>query len=128
MPNPLSQDIRHRFQLLHKEGRSAREIGRRLLISAATAVRYADNLRQGHDLTPASNSRRRGHGRLVPFEGFFMELVEQDPDITLKELRAALFEAHGVQASLSGIDIVLRRIGYTYKKRASSRMNATSLT
>jgi transposase len=57
-----------------------------------------------------------------------MELVEQDPDITLKELRAALFEAHGVQASLSGIDIVLRRIGYTYKKRASSRMNATSLT
>ena len=42
MPNPLSQDIRHRFQLLHKEGRSAREIGRRLLISAATAVRYAN--------------------------------------------------------------------------------------
>ena len=60
MPNPLSQDIRHRFQLLHKEGHSAREIGRRLLISAATAVRYADSLRRGRDLTPASNSRMAG--------------------------------------------------------------------
>ena len=126
MPKPLSSDIRHRFQLLHKEGHSAREIGRRLLISAATAVRYADALRQGHDLTPALNSRRRGHGRLVAFEGFFAELVEQDPDLTLKELRAALFEAHGIQASLSGIDIVLRRLGYTYKKRTSSRMNEAS--
>lgn len=60
MPSPLSQNIRRRFQLLHKEGHSAREIGRRLLISAATAVRYSDNLRQGHDLTPALNSRRCG--------------------------------------------------------------------
>lgn len=126
MPNPLSQDILHRFQLLHKEEHSAREVGRRLLISAETAVRYANNLRRGHDLTPALNSRRRGHDRLVPFEGFFTELVEHDPNFTLKELRAALFDAHGIQASQSDIDIVLRRLGYTYKKRASPRMNEAS--
>ena len=35
MPAPLSPDIRNRFQVLHREGLSAREIGRRLLISAA---------------------------------------------------------------------------------------------
>ena len=35
MPNPLSQDIRHRFQALHEEGHSAREIGRRLFVAAA---------------------------------------------------------------------------------------------
>jgi len=127
MPKPLSQDIRHRFQALHEEGHSAREIGRRLLISAATAVRFAARLRQCGDLVPAVNPRRRGHGRLVPYEGFFAELVDQAPDITLKDLRAALFEAHGVQASRSGIDCVLRRLGYTYKKRASSRMNDVNL-
>lgn len=126
MPSPLSQDIRRRFQALHEEGHTAREIGRRLLISAATAVRFAASLRRGEDLVPVVNSRRRGHGRLVPFEGFFAELVEQDPDITLKELRAALLEGHGVKASLSGIDIVLRRLGYTYKKRASLRMNGAN--
>ena len=86
MPAPLSPDIRNRFQVLHREGLSAREIGRRLRISAATAVRFADRLRRTGDLAPAANPRRRGHGRLVPYEGFFAGLVEQDPDITLKEL------------------------------------------
>jgi transposase len=62
MPAPLSPDIRNRFQVLHREGLSAREIGRRLLISAATAVRFADRLRRTGDLAPAVNSRRQGHG------------------------------------------------------------------
>ncbi|MFQ1702915.1 hypothetical protein ACJ5NV_20255 [Loktanella agnita] len=127
MPAPLSSDIRHRFHALHQEGHSAREIGRRLLISAATAVRFAKQLRRTGGLTAARNSRRRGHGRLVPYEGFSKELVEQDPDITLKELQAALLEAHGVHASLSGIDVVLRRLGLTYKKRALSQMKGANL-
>ena len=126
MPAPLSLDIRHRFQALHREGHSAREIGRRLLISAATAVRYAACLRNTGNLMPTANSRRQGHGRLVPYEDFFTELVEQDPDITLKELQAALLEAHGVQASLSGIDVVLRRLDLTYKKRASSQKSGAN--
>ena len=46
MPAPLSADIRNRFQTLHLEGHSARQIGRRVLISAATAVRYAACLRK----------------------------------------------------------------------------------
>ena len=62
----------------------------------------------------------------MPCEGFFAELMELDPDITLKELQAALLEAHGVQASLSGIDVVLRRLDLTYKKRASSRMSGAN--
>ena len=56
-------------------------------------------------------------------------MVEQAPDIILKVLQTALLEAHGVgvKASLSGIDIVLKRLGYTYKKRASLRMNNENL-
>ena len=126
MPAPLSPDIRNRFEVLYQEGLSAREIGRRLLISAATAVRYAACLRKTGNLMPAANSRRQGHGRLVPYEGFFAELVKQAPDITLKELQAALLKAHGVQASLSGIDVVLRRLDLTYKKRASSRTSGAN--
>ena len=77
MPAPLSPDIRNRFQVLHQDGLSAREIGCRLLISAATAVRFAACLRKTGNLMPATNSRRQGHGRLVPYEGFFAELVEK---------------------------------------------------
>jgi len=72
MPAPLSPDIRLCFQVLLREGYSARETGRRLLMSAATAVRFAACLRQTGSLTPATNSRRQGHGRLVPYEGFFL--------------------------------------------------------
>ena len=126
MSQPLSQDIRRRFMELHREGYSARSIGQRLMISAATAVRFAAILRNGGDLTPKPNPRRTGDGRLVPYSSFFVELVEQDPDITLKELQGALWDAHGVWASISGIDSLLRRLGFTYKKISSLRMNAVN--
>lgn len=39
MPNPLSVDICARFERLSAEGLSGREVGRRLLIAAASASR-----------------------------------------------------------------------------------------
>ena len=77
-------------------------------------------------LRPAPNPRNTGRGRLAPYQDFLIELVQQDPDITLKELQKALADAQGVVASLSGIDQALKRLGYTYKKRASLRMNASA--
>ena len=95
MPNPLSLGIRRRFQKLYEQGLSAREAGRRLMISAATSARFGKKLREGAPLVPAENRRSRGKGRLAPYESFFEELVSQDPDITLRELRGALEDAHG---------------------------------
>lgn len=125
MPNALSADIRDRFRLLYGEGMSGREIGRRLMISAASASRLAQKIKRGVSLDPALNRRKTGCGKLAPFHDFLVELVHQDPDITLAELCDALEHAHGVRASVSGIDQVLRRLGYTYKKRASLRTNAS---
>ena len=86
------------------------------MIWAATAVRFAAKLRAGEDLILLPDRRRTGEGKLVRYEGFFAELVEQDPGITLRELQAALPDAHGVTSSTSGIDGLLRRLGFTYKK------------
>jgi hypothetical protein len=36
-------------------------------------------------LTPAQNPRNTGHGRLAPYHGFLIELIHQDPDITLTQ-------------------------------------------
>ena len=124
MPNPLSADICSRFEALFAEGLSGREIGRRLMISAASASRLSQKLRQGLRLTPADNPRNAGLGRLAPYHDFLVELIHHDPDITLKELQGSLADAHDVTASVSGIDQALRRLDYTYKKRASLRMNA----
>ena len=126
MPNPLSDDVRARFEMPVAEGFTGREIGRRLMISAASASRLSQKLKQGLRLTPAQNPRNTGHGRLAPFHGFLIELIHQDPDITLKELQGALSDAHDVTASVSGIDQALKRLGYTYKKRASLRMSTNA--
>jgi len=57
MPNPLSADIRTRFEALFAKGLTGREIGRRLMISAASASRLSQKLKQGLRLAPAKNPR-----------------------------------------------------------------------
>lgn len=126
MPKPLSADIRDRFRRLFEDGVSGREAARRLMISAASSSRLAGRLKRGASLQPAANPRKSGRGKLAPFHDFLIEVITQDPDITLSELRDALEHAHGVRASISGVDQALRRLGYTFKKRASSRMSAAT--
>ena len=92
----------------------------------SSASRLARKIRQGVSLATALNPRKTGRGRLAPFHAFLIELIHQDPDITLKELQGALDHAHGVRVSVSGIDQGLKRWGYTYKKRASLRMSANA--
>jgi transposase len=128
LPKPLSLDIRLRFQRCIEDGLSGREAARRLLIPAATSSRLGRKIAQGDSLEPAPCGPRRGKGKLAPHHVFLVELVEQDPDITLCELRDALAAAHGVCVHHSAIGYALDRPGYTFRKRASSRMNAARPT
>lgn len=124
MPNRLSADMRARFEVLFAQGLTGREIGRRLMISAASAWRLCQKLKRGLPLTPGDNPRKTGRGRLAPHHDFLIEPIHQDPDITLRELQGALADAHDVIASISGIDHARTRLGYRSQKRASLRMNA----
>ena len=119
MPQALSPDLRRRFQSYLSEGLSGREAARRLRISAATASRLRCRIERGEPLEARRGGGSRGRGKLAPYEGFLVELVTQDPDITLHELRDALTAAHGVRVHHSAIDRALIRLGYTFKKRAS---------
>ena len=47
-------------------------------------------MRDGKPLEPLPSGPGKGSGKLEPFEAFFAELIEQDPDIPLVELQAAL--------------------------------------
>lgn len=118
MGNALSMDLRVRFKRLMDDGMRAAEAGRALLLSPATAARWGNKVRNGASLEPLRSGPRKGRGKLEPFFDFFVELIEQDPDITLAELQSSLLAAHDVACSTSGIDALLRRRGYTYKKRA----------
>lgn len=55
-------------------------------------------------------------GKLAPYQAFLEELIAQDPDITLFELRDALADAEGVKVHHSSIANLLARLGFSYKK------------
>ena len=74
-------------------------------------------------MIPEKCGRPEGGGKLGPHRDFLVELVEQDPDITLMERRGALIEAEGVTVGVPAIFRMLRRLGFTYKKRRWSRMS-----
>ena len=117
MPLPLSPDLHRRFSDLIASGFSARSAARRLLIPPASGVRLAAKVREGASLEPGKCGRPAGVGKLGPHKDFLVELVEQDPDITLAELRGALIDAEDVTVGIPAIFRMLQRLGFTYKKR-----------
>jgi len=116
MPAPLPKELRDRFARLIKEGLSGREASRRLQVSAATGGRWGRQIRSTGGANAAPMGRPTGTGKLAAHVGFFRELVTQDPDITLFELRDALADATGVIVHHSAIAGLLRRLGFTHKK------------
>lgn len=126
MPAPLSLDLRRRFQRYIEDGLSGREAARRLMISPATGARLAGRVRRGEPLAPRKCGRPVGWGKLGLHRALLKELVEQDPDITMPELRDALAEAEGVRVHESSLSRALRRLGFTYKKSRWSRMSAAA--
>ena len=58
-------------------------------------MRWAQRIRRGGEASVAVMERPVGHGKLALYADFSQELIAQDPDITLFELRDALAEAHG---------------------------------
>jgi len=124
MPAPLPASLRGRFKQYIEEGLSARAAALRLRISPATGVRWAQRIRRGGEASVAVMGRPVGHGKLAPYADFFQELIAQDPDITLFELRDALADAHGEKVHHSGIALMLKRLGYTHKKSRWLQANA----
>lgn len=116
MSAPLPSALRTRFRRYIEEGLSGRAAALRLKLSPATGARWSRAIRTRGHAAPAPQGRPRGGGKLAPYRAFFEELVAQDPDITLFELRDALAAAEGVEVHHSSIASVLSRLGFTHKK------------
>jgi transposase len=71
--------------------------------------------RQRRSGSPAP-ARPWGAGKLAPYETFLIQAVESQPDITMLDLAARLWEEHGVSAAPATLSCFLCRRGFTYKK------------
>lgn len=116
MSAPLPLALRARFHRLIEEGLSARAAALRLKLSPATGARWGHQIRTTGRAEPAPQGRPKGSGKLAPHVDFFEELIAQDPDITLFELRDALTQATGLRVQHSAIGHLLKRLGFTHKK------------
>ena len=118
MGKPYSLDLRERICAYVVEGNSARSAGWLFGVSAATAVQLAAQHREHGTAVPKPQGRPDGQfGKLARFRDFLLEIVQAEPDITLKELAGALAETHGVEVQLSSLQRALERAGLSYKKR-----------
>ena len=103
MTNIFSMDPGNHFRRLMESGLCAAAAGRPLLPGPATTLRRprygGRKVRDGKPLEPLPSGSGKGSGKLEPFVAFcaeLAELIEQDPDIPLVELQAALPAADGV--------------------------------
>lgn len=119
MGKPYSKDLRSRFVRLLDSGLSASAAGRHLLIARSTATRWSLIWRteQRCEALPMGGDQRSA--ALEEHASFILSQVEEQPDIFLHEIVAAL-ASKDVSTSEDAISRLLARHGITRKKRPSS--------
>lgn len=117
-----SQDLRDRVLAAYQRGMKTHEIASTFAVSKAWARRVKQVWRETGRTTPLP----RGGATVVKIDlARLAELVAQQPDATLRELRDRL----GIACSESAICLALRRLDLTFKKKRSmplSRIGRTS--
>ena len=102
MPAPYSQDLRERVIGFMALGGSARAAATRFDVSVSSTTRWAQRWRaEGHARPRAMGGDRRC--RLSEHSAKVLQLVAQQPDLTLQEIRSALAASCGITVGLSTV-------------------------
>jgi len=125
MPAPYSQDLRERVIGFMALGGSARAAATRFEVSVSSALRWAQRWRaEGHARPRAMGGDRRS--RLGKHRARVLQLVAQQPDLTLREIRTALAASCGITVGLSTVHRFLCAHKLTLKKRPYTRPSRTA--
>jgi transposase len=121
MAAPYSQDLRDRVLAAYDRGMRTKKIAETFAVSPAWARAIKQRRRETGETTP----RPMGGATFVKIDRVRLaELVKQQPDATLKELRERL----GVQCAESAICMALKKLGLSFKKRRSTRRSRIART
>ena len=124
MPAPYSQDLRERVIGFMALGGSARAAVTRFDVSVSSALRWGQRWRaEGHARPRTMGGDRRS--RLSEHRARVLQLIAQQPDLTLQEIRSAL-AACGITVALSTVYRFLAAQNLTLKKRAYTRPSRTA--
>jgi transposase len=125
MKKAISLDLRERIVAAYegKEG-TREEVAKRFKVSVGMVKKLMAQRSRTGDLRPRYRYCGR-KARLEPEHGERLRrLVEKEPDVTLVEMKQRL----ELGCTIGAIHWVLTRMGLTYKKRRSTRLNKTGRT
>ena len=105
-----SQDLRDRIMAARDEGMPTKRVAQLFRVSASWVRRVMQRRREHGQRSP----RPRGGATVIKIDlDQLRQLVEQQPDATARQLHQRL----GIQCSVSAVDMALRRMGLSFKKR-----------
>ena len=121
----LSLDLRERILSAYDNHEGTRpEVAHRFRVSLGMVKKLLQQRRRTGDIAPRHRFCGRKPMIVGPHRSQMRSLLARKNDLTLKELR----EATGLKCSLQAINVVLGKLGLTYKKRHSVPVNKTALT
>ena len=116
----LSLDIRERILFSYDNDEGTRpEIAHRFRVSLGMVKKLLQQRRRTGDIAPRHHLAGRKPMIVASHRSQLRSLLGRKNDLTLKELRAAT----GLKCSLQAINVVLGKMGLTYKKRHSAPAN-----
>lgn len=114
-----SQDLRDRIMAARDRGLPTSRVAELFRVSRAWVRRVMQRRREHGETAP----RPRGGVTVVKVDlQRLRQLVSEQPDATVRELHRRL----GIDCSVSAVDMALRRLGLSYKKRQSTQRSRTA--
>ena len=120
MAKGYSKDLRERAVAIVEDGESAREAARLLNIGAATAIRWIDRW-TSTGTVEAKPGTGYSKSPLKAHEHWLLDLVANEPDLTLEEIRERLRREKRLAVAASSVWRFYDRHEITFKKNAARR-------
>ena len=109
-----SQDLRDRVIAARDGGMRTKRVAGLFQVSASWVRRVMQRRREHGEQSP----RPRGGATVIKIDlDQLRQLVQQQPDATVRQLHERLCERLGIACSISAVDMALRRMGLSFKKR-----------
>jgi transposase len=116
-----SQDLRDRVIAARERGLKTKHVADLFGVSRSWVRRVIQRKRDCGESRP----RPRGGVTVIKIDlERLRQLVQQSPDATARQLHQSL----GINCSISAVDMALRRLGLSFKKRRSMRQNKIART
>lgn len=118
----LSLDLRERILVSYDNHEGTRqEVAVRYRVSLGMVKKLLQQRRRTGDIAPRHHYAGRKPKILACHQRQMQTLLSRKPDLTLKELRAAV----ALECTLPAIHYALKKLGLTYKKRRSEPASRT---